>query len=557
VITLIRSLSNGMLIFAVVSFGNIDSASAFLNLKQSRFSASPSLASPISSVSSVGLSAPTPSYWCVNGLNEECEPEWLKSKKHLQVLVLSAGYEENEYSKFLEDSAKLVERMTAPGTDIDIYSTQRAESILYLFHWTPDQPLGPESRLQADVISHPIRGRALTLNQSAVIESVNHFRDSHESLTRPDGILVILNHEERNVTANASLPSHLEVNYGIARITRAQLNSYYLASHEIAHSALNLLDEYVEAGFENMNIRTLDTLSSLAFLSKGWSGWMSGLSVFLDRYPMKISEIIAANGPENIDVTPYTARVRSPGFSDLNKYFLSKEGGMFFGKGTYHDAGSNLMNSDRKQDGEDDGFAYAHSPTQNRVIQSLFENETLRPNHRIKNIGPNGAWRFSTGSETYVMIFDGDKNHHTHPTQRYDLRVEWDENEYYGCRTFPFVCQRTITRVVQKSFEPELRTLDLHLSSLKGLSNTFQRVLCGMGIQSLLDRQENVTINLCELSTTEMAEAFLPSVEFILPYQEFKIPTPQRGKEYRWYFRTDNGTYLSGFTGASKLRRTF
>jgi len=62
-------------------------------------------------------------------------------------------------------------------------------------------------------------------------------------------------------------------------MTRADLETPYVGIHELAHATLNFLDEYIEYGFEDMNIRSLDALTPLALLDDSWEAWATRSSI--------------------------------------------------------------------------------------------------------------------------------------------------------------------------------------------------------------------------------------------------------------------------------------
>jgi hypothetical protein len=203
------------------------------------------------------------------------------------------------------------------------------------------------------IIQHPFRGTGLTVDLEAVEEFTDAFADEEPNFN-PWAVLVLYNSDDGSPVANASPPNILMREYGIAKMTRGDLNNPYTSTHEIGHAGMNFLDEYIESGFENINIRSFDTLS---FLTLGM-GFGPGVSNMLGKYEIRLSEILSANGSENLDVTRYPARAhgnaqRSDG-TDWQDYpgeepfdDFQAEGGMFFGRGTYHQLGNNLMNSNR------------------------------------------------------------------------------------------------------------------------------------------------------------------------------------------------------------------
>jgi hypothetical protein len=59
-------------------------------------------------------------------------------------------------------------------------------------------------------------------------------------------------------------------------------------------------------------------------------------------------------------------------------------------------------------------------------------------------------------------------------------------------------------------------------------------------------------VDLATLSTS-----FLPTVDFMTPYQETEVPASQWMTTYYWRFKTDNGSQQSGYTGWSSFFRSF
>ena len=100
--------------------------------------------------------------------------------------------------------------------------------------------------------------------------------------------------------------------------------------------------------------------------------------------------------------------------------------------------------------------------------------------------------------------------------------------------------------------EPTEQVLELKTSKLYGLASTMQDVVCHLGLGDL-----GGEIDLCTLTVEQMADAFLPTLKFYMPYQPVDVPTPQAFTTYYWRFRTDNGAYQSGWTGWSSFYRPF
>lgn len=495
-----------------------------------------------------------PTFWCIRGDNTPCSQTEIADPVHYrQALVVPAGYTAGDYGTFKENFNTLVARMSNEGGTT--YATARRDHMLYFGAWIAGQTLNSgAANFGAKITTNPFRGKALTLKSADVVTAVNKLKSSNANIA-PAGIIVLFNTEEAGITANAIPPGYMGTGYGIAKMTRADLISAYIGTHEFAHASLNFLDEYVETGFEELNIQTFDMLTPLTILDGSWGSWINAVGNFLGIYSMKISEVLASNGNDNTDITKFTSRVATPTYS-ANPY--EYEGGMFFGRGTWHDGGNNLMNSDRIKRGPDDGFAYAHSNSQNEVIKQAFENpsKALRPNDRIRNAGPLKSWALSWGSTIKAMMFDADKHHAFHPTKSYDVQVSWQDRSWKVCYKWgvPYPCVAYTQKTVQKTVTPEERHLDLKTSSLYGLAALTQNVLCKAGITQI--GQGSGAIDLCSLSVAEMSGALLPAIEFKIPYQDVSIPTDQLLTTYQWRFRTNNGTYTSGWTGWGSFFKT-
>src|SRR5262249_59497319 len=115
-----------------------------------------------------------------------------------------------------------------------------------------------------------------------------------------------------SVTANWAPPPLPVRSFGIAKMTRKDLDSPYIATHELAHASLNFLDEYVESGMEELNIHSVDPFTPLAQFDGSWSGAISAIQTLIGYYDIKISDILAANGNVNIATTSTPCTVRSP-----------------------------------------------------------------------------------------------------------------------------------------------------------------------------------------------------------------------------------------------------
>jgi hypothetical protein len=345
-----------------------------------------------------------------------------------------------------------------------------------------------------------------------------------------------------DVTNNATPPSFTRRSYGVARITALDAQGTYIGPHELGHGLMSWVDEYVEAGFENMNITQFELLTPLAIWDGGLSTLDNAVGDLLGVYDMNISDILAHNGADNVSTSRYPSTV----WSGLTQEVYEYEGGMFFGRGTWHDLGKNIMNSNRWNAGPNNGFDYLHSASQARVVNTVFNtNSAGRANDRLRNSGPVNGWPLEFGGTTTVMMFDGDKNHRWHPTLSYSVLVGWYERDWHTCWAgpFPYPCSDDIWRTVQKNINPSVESLELKTSTLFGLANLTQGVVCGLGLGSLIG-----SFDLCTLTVSQMADAFVPTLTFYLPYQYTTVPASQWFTNYYWSFRTYNGRYTSGWT---------
>ncbi|MBT6325261.1 MAG: hypothetical protein HOJ35_04780 [Bdellovibrionales bacterium] len=488
---------------------------------------------------------------CITGGGSSCsELELSQPKLYKQILVLPTGYQENEKEKFIKDFNSFVMKMSTAGENV--YSQIHKDQIFYIYKWVPGGAMdSKETSFDAQVLPHPIRKNfGLVINQN----KIHDFVDSHN--ISPWAVTVIFN-TSKSATANAKPPTFIQKKYGILLMTSAQSKSSYIGTHEVAHAALDFLDEYVESGFENLNISLMNKLSAMAVYEKGWSGFKMFFHHVRGNYRINISDILAANGPENIDTTKFPSRVITDGYiPNIFEY----EGGMFFGKGTFHDRGNNLMNSNRVKKGKDDGFGYDHSESQKSIIEQAFVYPEIasRPNDRIRNAGPVGKLRFSVKKNINLLLFDGDKNHHFHPTTSYDLQVGWYERSWKWCKKsfIKYPCRSKKWTSFEKTFNPTRLNISLKLSKLYGTSKLLLFLGCRVGIAKVFGVDKELLKRFCQHSIDTLADAFVPTLEFLTPYQFVNVPVTQHFTKYYWRFRTDNGTFQSGWTGWTKFTKS-
>ncbi len=506
------------------------------------------------SVSDAGAVYVNWSHWCVKANGAACtSTELANPGTYRQILVFPTGYGQGDYNQFRSDVRSAVTHMGS--SDPRLYGNRHGDRILFIGAWTPGGALGtPESLFKGRILNNPLRGMALSVDQDAVIEAVGTFRSDEMPSLRPMSVLVIFNSDVPDVTANASPPGQLGKPYGIARMTRNQLENAYAVVHELAHASLNFLDEYIEEGLENMNIRSLDILTPLAIWNTGQGNLGEALSNLFGIYDYQISEVLSANGNENMDVSRYPSRVATSGFV-RDEY--GNEGGMFFGKGTYHHQGRNLMGATRSWMDDGDGFDYTQSMPQERIVAQAFRSAgPQRPNDRIRNAGPVNGWPV-VGSNVRVLLFDADKNHHFQATRSYEIQVGWRERHWNVCwwGPFPYPCSSNEWTTVQKSIAPVRRSIQLRGTALFGLANLLQGIVCGLGLGNIPFGGK--TVDICEVPLEGTAQAFLPTFDFAMPYQDAEVPASQWSTRYYWRFRTNNGVQRSGWTGWADFYRTF
>jgi hypothetical protein len=490
-----------------------------------------------------------PDWECRRGDGRACSSTDLANSVFRQILVMPTGYVEAERRAFSSDLELLVAAASNAGS---VWSTQKKGQILYIGYFVGGGALGtPESTFGGAVLPHPVRDYALTLSHDAVIAKVDQIRASEIPELRPMGVAILFNDSSHHGADNASPPSLVNKSYGVARLTRGDLQGGYIASHGLAHAALNFLDEYVEDGFEHLSIRTLDVLTPLLLPDASRHGRPRAVGA----YDYNLSEILANNGNDNIATSPAPSTVTSPISEPVS---FPYEGGMFFGRGTFHAAGDNLMNSDHVMRADDDGFAFAHSASQQQLIDAAFGAPASRANDRLRNAGPRDGWPVALGSTSTVLMFDGDKNHQFHPTQRYIVQVGWYERVWATCGRGSrlYACATRQWRTAQQTVVPSARAINLKSTSLYGLANVVQLLLCDLGVMEV-SPPNGPELRLCERLLGDVAVDFPPTFTFRAPYEEATVPTTQQFTTYYWRFSTDNGYAESGWTGWSSFYRSF
>ena len=498
-----------------------------------------------------------PTWKCVKADGSACGAAEMSNSYYKQIVIMPSGYGQGDIGTFWGDFDRTVSLMTQASSAGSSWSVQRASQLLFIGYFIAGGPLGdPSATFGGMVAPHPIRGYALSLSQSAVYSQIDSIRYWSIPQLRPFGAAVVFNTSQSPITANAAPPSLVQKPFGIAKYTRQDLSDRgaYVPTHELAHASLNYLDEYVEPGFENLSLKQIDVATPLVLFDWTWGGFINAINNLLGVYSYEISEILSNNGNDNMATVPGVSTVGTWGYG---QEWYAYEGGMFFGLGTFHMAGSNLMNDNTVMRGWDDGFAYAHSPSQQQVIDNAFDGGIRRPNDRLRNAGPINGWPLAFGSQTHVMLFDGDKNHHFHPTQSYTVQVGWYDRQWNTCwwGPFPYPCYNDVWTTAQTSVYPQYRSLSLPLSAAYGLAKLAQQLVCAAGINEV--SSGGGTIRLCDQNLDTMANNFLPTLNFPVPYQDVSVPASQWFTTYWWRFCTSNGAADSGWTGWSSFYRSF
>jgi hypothetical protein len=490
--------------------------------------------------------------WCTRGDGAACtDSELADPVRFRQIVILPTGFTVDDEALFRSEFANLV--ATNAKLPTGNYAADHQDHILYIGFWLPGGVLGtPEANFHARVSPHPVRGKALAITQSEVIAAIDALMLWQPRLA-PWGVGALFNSTELHVTASTAPPGFLGKPYGVAKFSRSDIAGAYVSVHELAHATLNFVDEYTEDGLQGASISTLDYLTPLAVAGQDWGSFLGSLFGISDY---RVSEILASNGTDNVDVTRYPSRVATTGYASREYEY---ESGMFFGHGTFHARGRNLMNDDTNPQGPDDGFGWAHSPPQLEVVEEAFNpgGRAPRPNDRLRAAGPVKAWPAAWGSRAHLLAYDADKNHHYHPTSAYDVQVGWYERHWKVCwaAIIPYPCHTDQWVTAEKRFTPASRVLHLKTSSLYGLAGLVQKIACGLGIKQV--HTGKATFDLCSLTVDQMANAFIPTFDFPLPYQELEVPATQWMTTYHWRFRSENGTFNSGYTAWMPFIRVF
>lgn len=499
-----------------------------------------------------GLVVIQPTWKCRKWDLTACTSSELSNPAYRQILVMPTGYTDSERGAFWADFDALVTQMSNTGS---VWSTTKRDRILYVGYFTGGGALNTSTAsFAAAVLDSAINDQKLALNAAAVTAKINDIRASAIPTLTPMAVDVLYNDSSSGITPSATPPQLFTRGYGLLRMNRQHLKDPAVATRGLARAGLGFALETVMPGLEDLNIRSLDAASPLILFTRSWGGFVEAISDMFGVYDYNLSEILANNGNDNIALSAYPSTVSSPISARISYPY---EGGFAFGRGTFHASGNNLMNGSFVMRGADDGFAFAHSSTQQNVINTAFGDRAYRANDRLRTAGPKDGWPSVFGSTTTVLLFDADKNHRFHPTQRYTVQVGWWERQWKTCWSsyVPTPCYDDVWRVAEKTVYPSKRTMDLKGSSLYGLSTLAQRVLCEAGVHDIA-KPDGGTFALCEQPLSDVASAFLPTFSFATPYQETTVPATAWFTTYWWRFKSNNGTTDSGWTGWSSFYRS-
>ena len=92
------------------------------------------------------------------------------------------------------------------------------------------------------------------------------------------------------------------------------------------------------------------------------------------------------------------------------------------------------------------------------------------------------------------------------------------------------------------------------MSSLYGLAKLAQQLVCAVGYNEV--PTSSGSIRLCDQNLDTMANQFLPTLSFPVPYQDVNVPASQWFTTYWWRFGTWNGAAGSTMTGWSSFYRS-
>jgi hypothetical protein len=350
-----------------------------------------------------GLAQVDQPWRCLKWDGRACDAQDLTSPGAHQLLILSSGYSAEAAEHFWRDLDVLIRRMTGEEAG-RAWSAQKRDKLFFVGHFTGGgSSISSSASFGARVIVDPGGRHTLAVQISDVHAFVDALHVDHSWLL-PTGtaVLVQSSADTAGASAHAAPPSFLGKSYGVAVFSSEQVRAgSYTPVHELAHATLNFLDEYVEAGLETRSLGEVDAFREQLVLDQSWGGRGRPER---SAWDLRLVEILAGNGPVNLSPYRDVSSVRTPG-SKPERY--EYEGGLFLGRGSYHDAGSNLMNSPFVRRTPHDDFALDHSPAQ--LLGMLPTARTIDSGMRDpwttgSRQGPRPSCCFTTGTSATRFI---------------------------------------------------------------------------------------------------------------------------------------------------------
>ncbi len=267
------------------------------------------------------------------------------------------------------------------------------------------------------------------------------------------------------------------------------------------------LPEKILPGLEGLSLGLIDRLSS-SLLQFSSSIWEESL-----RSEVKLSEVLAANGASNLDVTRYPERVRV----ERSEPWV-ESGGLGVGRGVW------------------------------RVGELRSPSSSDAENVRIRAVGPVEPWHESAGKTSAVLLFDADKNHPEHPTSGYDVEVRWLRKSWKVCVAglSPYPCSDTQRMTFRKRFKPTRQVASIPVEALAEAPVIVRRWFCAIGMEPA-----------CRLAgvRTPASVFAVDRIQLQLPYERIELPATEWFSTYEWRFQSVNEFGESGFTDWVKLER--
>lgn len=477
-----------------------------------------------------------------------CSSADLNNRAYHQVLVMPTGSADTDKAQFWADYETLIRQMSSAGT---VWSTTKKASILYVGYFASGGALGTSTAtFGGSILPGAVGGAALDVDPQAVAAKITDIRATLLPGLLPNAVALIFN--DAGASPASATPRHFDQPYGIARLNRAHLTSPYAPTRQLATAMFGFLAESVTNGFQETSIRSLDVLSPSLKLSSGWDA-IASMTNLTGIYDYNVSELLAANGNDNVSLSANPCTVPTPGFTPRPYEY---EGGIGLGRGVWHCKGNNLLNDNTVMRAADDGFAYAHSLSQQAVIEEAFGSKPYRPNDRLRTAGPRNGWTSALGNTTHALIFDADKNHLTHPTLSYTVQVGWYERVWYAAWNgpFPYPAYQDEWKTMEKMVWATAQFIEIDPNASSGLMDFAQQLLCSVGVTR---PATGSTVKMCaQKFSTASAIAPVPSIAIRSPYQEVDLPISGWNNTYWWRVSAWNGTFNSGYTAWSAIYRS-